>query len=268
MKASGLRAMISNRLNRSKIYNKSDYWNAKAAEYSGDAISMWPNNHLNRYYHNEQLKFFDRVAPELNGLNVLDVGCGTGRMTRHISQRGASATGIDFAEKVVEIAKQQAEGANPQYEVCSVFEINHEGDFDLITLWGCLTVACSNSDELLDVMQRLHRALKPGGRIILLEPIHGTFLHRVLKLGTKRFCRIMEQAGFQIRGVTPLHFWPSRLALAYIRWPRWLTAVGYYVGQGIMRLLGNHRALGDYKAIEAIRPADDHSTTIPPSSQP
>jgi hypothetical protein len=39
-----------------------------------------------------------------------------------------------------------------------------------------------------------------------------------------------------------------RLLLAYIPWPWLITAIGYYLGRGLMGLEGN-RAFGDYKAI-------------------
>lgn len=255
MKTSGLKAMIANRLNRANIYNKAEYWNAKAAELEGDAVSMWPNNHLNAHYHREQMAFLDRTLSDITGKKILDVGCGTGRVTRYLAQRGALVQGIDFAENVISIAKKATPVGNPTYRVQSIFDIEDENSFDLIVSWGSVAVACAKREELLDVMTRFCRTLKPGGKIVLLEPIHSTFLHRVLKLNTAETCRVATEAGFQAPKVTPLHFWPARLALAYIRWPRWLTNIGYHVGQGTMRLLGNHRTLGDYKAIEATKPS-------------
>ena len=47
-----------------------------------------------------------------------------------------------------------------------------------------------------------------------------------------------------------MHFWPVRLALAYVPWPRWITAPGYHVGQTLLRRFGEGWG-GDYKAIAA-----------------
>ena len=41
---------------------------------------MWPNNHLNRLYHREQLSIIDALLPDVEGRTVLDIGCGIGRM--------------------------------------------------------------------------------------------------------------------------------------------------------------------------------------------
>ncbi len=53
--------------------------------------------------------------------------------------------------------------------------------------------------------------------------------------------------------VRQLYFWPTRLALCYLPFPRWLTVAGYHAGHAIMRL-GRNRWGGDYKAIFAVRP--------------
>jgi hypothetical protein len=65
------------------------------------------------------------------------------------------------------------------------------------------------------------------------------------------FLSVMRQAGFTIQAVSPLHFWPVRLALAYIPWPKRVTALLYYFGQTAMKLPGLS-SLGDYWCISAV----------------
>lgn len=38
-------------------------------------------------------------------VKVLDAGCGTGYLTRKLRERGASVVGVDFFEKMIEIAR-------------------------------------------------------------------------------------------------------------------------------------------------------------------
>ena len=71
-------------------------------------------------------------------------------------------------------------------------------------------------------------------------------------MGLRDFLALMAEAGFKVEQVQQLHFWPMRLFLAYVRWPKFITAAGYWLGQGIMGLFGN-KAAGDYKAIYAQR---------------
>jgi 2-polyprenyl-3-methyl-5-hydroxy-6-metoxy-1,4-benzoquinol methylase len=242
--------MISNRSNREKIYSTAAYWDSKAVEFEGDAISMWPNNHLNRYYHTELTLMVDRFFPTVRGLEILDVGCGTGRISYYLANRGAVVLGVDFSAKMIELAQRKSMGGNPRFRVQSVFDFNDHELYDGIVSWGSITFACSGRTELLDVLRRLRKGLKSDGRLLLLEPIHHGFLHRVLDMNMNEFCNILAQEGFKVREIRPMHFWPCRLLLAYVSLPGFITAPVYHLGQWIMGM-GNYPAWGDYKAIYA-----------------
>ncbi|NJP08456.1 MAG: class I SAM-dependent methyltransferase [Leptolyngbyaceae cyanobacterium RU_5_1] len=242
--------MLQNRWNREQLYCTAEYWDSKAVEYEGDAISMWPNNHLNYYYHREQLSLLEQYLPCLDEAKVLDIGCGTGRISRYLAKRGATVLGIDFSSNAIAIAQKQSPTGNPHYRVQSLFDLEDDSGFDILVSWGSITVACKNRVELLDVMPRLRKSLRSNGKALFLEPIHKGFLHRVLNMTVQEFCDVMDEAGFNVEAVSHLHFWPMRLGLSYINWPKPITTAGYYFGEGIMNLLGR-KSFGDYKAIFA-----------------
>ena len=83
-----------------------------------------------------------------------------------------------------------------------------------------------------------------------MEPVNRGFLHRVLDMDMGEFCEVLTEAGFRVKKVRHMHFWPCRLLLAYVPWPDFITASLYRFGQGIMRLT-NWNAFGDYKAVFA-----------------
>jgi 2-polyprenyl-3-methyl-5-hydroxy-6-metoxy-1,4-benzoquinol methylase len=246
--------MLKTRSNREAIYSTAEFWDRKASELEGDAISMWVNNHLNGYYHREQMSLIEKLLPNVAGMNVLDVGCGTGRLSRYLASRSARVLGIDFSAKAIEIARRQSSGDNPQFRLQSVFDVDEIARYDLALSWGTFVMAAKNREELLNVLSRVARALKPGGSLLLCEPIHKGFLHRVLNMDLRTFSAVMTEAGFKIEETHHLYFWPMRLCLAYVRWPKFITATGYWLGQGIMGLFGN-KALGDYQGIYARRVA-------------
>ena len=247
---SSLRAMIRQRRDRKRIYSTQAYWDSKAATYDGTAVSMWHNQVLNRLYEGEQQKVIDGYLGDVAGLALLDLGCGTGRFARKFAAQGAHVRGLDFSSGALAIAQRQSPDGDPSYRQGSVMALEDENAYDVIFTCGVLTVACRERDQVLDALIRIRRALRGGGRLLLIEPIHRGFLHRVLELELREFFSLMRQAGLDIRAAVPLQFWPMRLVLCYISWPAWFTVPLYHLGQGAMRIPGLSK-LGDYWAILA-----------------
>ncbi len=251
MKTKSILAMIKNRANREEVYSKADYWDSKAEELQGDAVSMWPNNILNKHYHEEQMHLVNNKLGEFNAKKILDVGCGTGRLSRYLSRRGAYVTGIDFSEKAINIAKNIEFDKPITYKVQSVFDMNDEEYFDIIFSWGCVVIAAKNRDELKNILDKLRKSLKPDGRVLMLEPIHQGFVHRVLDMDINEFCDVMELSGFKIESVTDMHFWPIRYLIAFLPFPAFITTPCYLFGQWLMKL-PMFKNMGDYKGVYAI----------------
>lgn len=250
--------LLAQRRQRQTLYSSPKYWDEKAAMYADLSVSMWPNNNLNTLYHGETIAVLDEWLDAMpnggNGARILDIGCGTGRNSRWFASRGLSVLGIDFSARSLDLARRASTANNPQYAEMSMFDISVDMPFDLMFSWASITVACSSQDDVRKLLNRLHRALTPGGSVLLLEPLHTGFLSRVLRMSRKEFTNLMREAGFVIESVKPLYFWPARLALAYVPLPMAVTAPIYHLGHFAMRLPGL-RALADYWAIRAHRPA-------------
>jgi len=246
-----LREMWQQRRNREALYSTAAYWDHKAETLRGKAVSMWPNNNLNTLYEDEAEAEIRRRLGDVRGLDVLDLGCGTGRMSRWFAGEGAHVTGIDFSAGALAIAKGESPGDNPQYRLGSIFELDDENRYDVVFAWGVITTACKEESQVLDALVRIRRSLRSGGRLLLTEPIHKGFLHRVLDMDLRTFLSVMKKAGFELKATAPMHFWPARLLLSYFALPAWITRPVYWVGQAGMRLPGLSR-LGDYWAILAV----------------
>lgn len=101
------------------------------------------------------------------GHRLLDVTCGPGLYAREFAQRGIAVTGIDFGPAALRYAREQCAGLPCEFVQGDVREMDFAGaGFDAaIYLYGQFTVL--RPEESLDVLRRIHAALKPGGRLLI-----------------------------------------------------------------------------------------------------
>ncbi|ODN41793.1 hypothetical protein BGC07_00855 [Piscirickettsia litoralis] len=93
--------------------------------------------------------------------NVLDLGCGTGYLSRKLSDEYSFVTGIDISEEMLQQASDQ--GGNVDYALRDAAELNEHLEYDLITA-NSLTYYIS---DLPTAFKSYYNALKPGGYFAL-----------------------------------------------------------------------------------------------------
>ena len=57
------------------------------------------------------------------GMNVLELGCGTGYFTRELARSEANIVAIDVSPELLEIAKANCSAANVRYEIQNAYEL-------------------------------------------------------------------------------------------------------------------------------------------------
>src|SRR3954454_21082889 len=102
-------------------------------------------------------------ASDVRGLAVLDAGCGTGYLSSKLRDRGARVTGVDFAGRMVEIAR--ADHPDIDFRVDSCTELATLGDeqFDLVVA----NYVLMDTPDLGATMRAFARVLKPDGAAVL-----------------------------------------------------------------------------------------------------
>jgi SAM-dependent methyltransferase len=107
------------------------------------------------------------VLPLKPGDTVLDLGCGPGLYTQRLARRGLRVTGIDYSRRSIDYARQVAaeHGLSIDYRYQNYLTLDEEPQYDAVLLiYGDLCVLSPEKrDALLD---RVHRALKPGGQFV------------------------------------------------------------------------------------------------------
>jgi ubiquinone/menaquinone biosynthesis C-methylase UbiE len=146
------------------------------------------------------------------GESILDVGCGTGAVTLPAKKRVGSngrAAGIDPAPEMIAVARQKASRANLEidFRVGVIESLPFADDsFDAVT--SSLMMHHLPRDLQARGLAEIHRVLKPGGRVLIVDMTRptGSFLnhlfitvsmHHGLKYGIEDLTEVMKGIGFQ-----------------------------------------------------------------------
>jgi 2-polyprenyl-3-methyl-5-hydroxy-6-metoxy-1,4-benzoquinol methylase len=247
------RELIADRFVKRGLYDTPDYWNMKAAQYSGLARSNWPSNAYNQELHALQMQTLERLLGNVASCAIADVGCGTGRASLHLARRGARVVGFDFSSGALEAARQDAEraGLEVTFELADVLAPpaeHHTSQYDVVLSLGCLCLACSDTSDLDRALAHLRALLRPGGRLLLLEPIHRSrLLTRILSSSVSDWISRCNTLGLELRDRGCSLFVPVRYALAFRDVPRGIVAPIFRAGERLLASAGWLEPLSDYK---------------------
>lgn len=133
-----------------------------------EAYAKWRASRLGKITDSIETRLILELLGPVDGLTLLDVGCGDGVFALELARRGASVTGLDSDPDMVAAARARAEAESPQsYFVEGTAERLPFGDatFDLVV---AVTVLCFVRDAEHAVTE-MARVLKLGGRLVIGE---------------------------------------------------------------------------------------------------
>lgn len=104
--------------------------------------------------------FADRVSSG----GVLEVGCGTGRITEHLHRLGLEVAGMDLSPNMIEVARR--EYPHLRFGVGSM-EALDAGDSSLAGIVAWYSIIHTPPQQLSAIFDELHRVLVPEGLLLL-----------------------------------------------------------------------------------------------------
>ncbi|RPJ45533.1 MAG: bifunctional 2-polyprenyl-6-hydroxyphenol methylase/3-demethylubiquinol 3-O-methyltransferase UbiG [Betaproteobacteria bacterium] len=174
-----------------------------------------------------RLDYIDRIAA-INGKAVLDVGCGGGILAEAMAARGAHVTGIDLADKPLQVAQLHLleSGRNVIYRKIAVEDLAQEAprSFDVVTCMEML----EHVPDPASAVRACAGLLKPGGHAFfatlnrnpksyLLAIIGAEYMLNLLPRGTHDYARFIKpselsatcrSAGLEVSGIIGMTYNP------------------------------------------------------------
>lgn len=209
------------------------------------ASRWWDPNGESRPLHDLNPVRLGYVAAraELRGAKAADIGCGGGLLSEALARQGATVTGIDLSEKVIETARLHLYESDLKvdYRVQSSSELaSTEADsFDVV----CCMEMIEHVPDPAALVADLVTMLKPGGRLFMstlnrtpaafgAAIVGAEYVMRMLPRGTHHYAqflkpselgRLLRHAGLELEDVSGLGYNP----LTRKAWISRITAINY-----------------------------------------
>ena len=136
-------------------------WNRVADDWR---IQVGDDGDANRILNSDPVLW--AFAGDVNGLTVLDAGCGTGYLSKKLHDQGAHVTGVDFSERMIVIARGLHPGLDFRVDDCSELASVDGSHYDLVIA----NYVLMDTPDLRGTMAAFNRVLKPGGVAVLVFP--------------------------------------------------------------------------------------------------
>jgi ubiquinone/menaquinone biosynthesis C-methylase UbiE len=131
-----------------------------------------------RYPHEDVVRFVARAfypVPDRSRVRILEVGCGPGSGASWFCAReGFALSGIDASPAAIERsrARFREEGLSGEFVLGDVNALRWpDATFDAVLDVVCL--ACNTEEETAEIVNEIHRVLKPGGLHFSMTPKAG-----------------------------------------------------------------------------------------------
>ena len=116
----------------------------------------------------DDLPFYTRHIPS-QPASILELGCGTGRLSRTLAKAGHQVTGIDLSHSMLQqaMAKQNGDTGNPRYCCMDMTSIGLRATFDTVIIPYNTMNLLTGEGEIKRCLQQIRPLLGKEGRLLL-----------------------------------------------------------------------------------------------------
>lgn len=160
------------------------------------------------------LQLIKQYSPIKSALNILDAGCGTGRLTELMQSLG-TVTGIDMSDEALKFAKTR----RIKVQKASVMKLPFkDNSFDIITSIDVLYHKAVPDDG--KALREIYRVLKPNGIVILrlqaipwLKNSHDKVVHANKRYSIKQVKQKLVETSFTIEKLSYMNMSLAPIAI-------------------------------------------------------
>lgn len=120
-----------------------------------------------------------RRAGEVSGLEVLELGCGTGALSGELARRGAEVTAVDFSEGMLESARRRHPDKGIVFVQSNALDLHLPRRFDLVV--GTFFLHEVRAESFPRIVEVLDHHLKDQGTAFFVENSFFNPLFRFLR---------------------------------------------------------------------------------------
>ena len=244
-------------------------------------LKLDPNaNRAEQYYAAMYRTFLSRAIPELvaggRSLQLLDVGCGSGRFLVDLAKSGHRVTGLDYMKDALDMARAKAQKAGveldlQQGDALAILRQMNAASQDVVLSFEVLYVIAG----FRDVMAEMARVLKPGGFIACSHRPKFYFITSLLRKGDVKGALKVARADegvISLKSLPVYYNWQTRAQLEALYTELGMKVAGMYPigmfsGFGVdgMSAIADPEVLDDAQLSDVLdlecQEFDDYATT-------
>jgi SAM-dependent methyltransferase len=127
------------------------------------------------------LEYCYHLLGDVDGLRVVDFGCGSGSNSVLLANRGAHVWGVDISEDLLRLAQRRLQVNGRAGGAAFIAASAHQLPFPDSSVDAVFGIAILHHLDLELVANEIRRVLRPGGRAIFQEPIRNSRLVRFVR---------------------------------------------------------------------------------------